>query len=68
MVIMSQTPESFHDFSQALIDLQVENAIYLVGSTSFGYFRDYYDQLEIIYNKFRYGYQYENFIVWKTMK
>lgn len=66
MVVMSQTPESFHDFAQALIDLQVDNAIYLVGSTSFGYFRDYYDQLEIIYNKFRYGYQYENFIVWKT--
>lgn len=39
--------------------------IYLVGSTSFGYFRDYYGQLEIIYNKLRYGYQYENFIVWR---
>lgn len=66
MVVMSQTPESFHDFAQALVDLQVDNAIYLVGSTSFGYFRDYYDQIEIIYNKFRYGYQYENFIVWKA--
>lgn len=65
MVVMSQTPESFHDFAQALVDMQVDNAIYLVGSTSFGYFRDYYDQLEIIYNKFRYGYQYENFIVWR---
>lgn len=65
MVVMSQTPESFHDFAQALVDLQVDNAIYLVGSTSFGYFRDYYDQLEIIYNKLRYGYQYENFIVWR---
>ncbi|MBO5108484.1 MAG: hypothetical protein J6B97_08630 [Bacteroidales bacterium] len=65
MVVMSQTPESFHDFAQALVDLQVDNAIYLVGSTSFGYFRDYYDQLEIIYNKFRYGFQYENFIVWR---
>ena len=65
MVVMSQTPESFHDFAQALVDLQVDNAIYLVGSTSFGYFRDYYDQQEIIYNKFRYGYQYENFIVWR---
>lgn len=65
MVIMSQTPESFHDFAQALVDLRVDNAIYLVGSTSFGYFRDYYDQLSIIYNKFRYGYQYENFIVWR---
>lgn len=65
MVVMSQTPESFHDFAQALVDMQVDNAIYLVGSTSFGYFRDYYDQLEIIYGKLRYGYQYENFIVWR---
>lgn len=68
IVVMSQTPESFHDFAQALVDMKVDNAIYLVGSMSFGYFRDYYDHLEIIYNKFRYGYQYENFIVWKTMK
>ena len=66
MVVMSQTPESFHDFAQALVDLKVDNAIYLVGSSSFGYFRDRYDHLAIIYNKFRYGYQYENFIVWKS--
>ena len=67
IVVMSQTPESFHDFAQALVDMQVDNAIYLVGSTSFGYFRDRNDHLAIIYNKFRYGYQYENFIVWKTI-
>lgn len=66
MVVMSQTPESFHDFAQALVDLKVDNAIYLVGSSSFGYFRDRYDHIAIIYNKFRYGYQYENFIVWRV--
>lgn len=65
MVIMSTTPESFHDFAQALIDMKVDNAIYLVGGISFGYFRDFYDQLSIIYNKHRYGYKYENFIVWR---
>ena len=65
MVIMSTTPESFHDFAQALIDMKVDNAIYLVGGISFGYFRDLYDQLSIIYNKHRYGYKYENFIVWR---
>lgn len=68
MVVMSTTPESFHDFAQALIDLKVDNAIYLVGSTSFGYFRDKYDHLAIIYNKFRYGYKNENFIVWRVGK
>lgn len=68
MVVMSTTPESFHDFSQALIDIHVDNAIYLVGSTSFGYFRDKYDHLAIIYNKFKYGYKNENFIVWRVGK
>ena len=66
MVVMTTTPESFHDFAQALVDMKVDNAIYLVGSVSFGYFRDLYDHLSIIYNKYRYGYQYENFIVWRT--
>lgn len=65
MVIMTQTPESFHDFAQALVDMKVDNAIYLVGSTSFGYFRDRYDHLAIIYNKHGRGYRNENFIVWK---
>lgn len=64
-VVMSQTPESFHDFAQALVDMKIDNAIYLVGSVSFGYFRDAYDHLSIIYNKHRYGYRYENFIVWR---
>ncbi len=31
------TTESFHDFAQALVDLGVDNAIYLVGSTAFGW-------------------------------
>ena len=66
MVVMSETTESFHDFAQALIDMKVDNAIYLVGGVSFGYFRDMHDQLSIIYNKHRYGYKYENFIVWRV--
>jgi hypothetical protein len=65
MVIMTQTPESFHDFAQALVDMKVDNAIYLVGSASFGYFRDRYDHLAIICNKYGRGYRYENFIVWR---
>lgn len=65
MVIMTQTPESFHDFAQALVDMKVDNAIYLVGASSFGYFRDRYDHLAIIYNKRGRGYRYENFILWR---
>lgn len=37
-VVVSETNESFHDFAQALVDLGVDNAIYLVGSRwSFGW-------------------------------
>ena len=65
MVVMSETPESFHDFAQALVDLRIDNAIYLVGSTSYGYFRDKFDHFTQIYEKRRGGQKYENFIVWK---
>lgn len=64
LVVMTQEPESFHDFSQALIDIGVGNAVYLVGSVSYGYFRDKLDQLSIIYNKQRGGQKYENHIQW----
>ena len=64
LVVMTQEPESFHDFSQALIDLGASNAVYLVGSVSYGYFRDKLDQLSIIYNKQRGGQKYENHIQW----
>lgn len=37
MMIESLSTESFHDFAQALVDLHVTNAIYLVGSHSFGW-------------------------------
>lgn len=66
MLVMTQTPESFHDFAQALVDMKIDNAIYTVGSTSYGYFRDKFDHFEQIYEKRRGGYKYENFIVWRT--
>ena len=68
MIVMSHTPESFHDFAQALVDMKVDNAIYTVGSTSYGYFRDKYDHFEQIYEKRRGGYKYENFIIWRSSK
>ena len=40
VVIESQTPESLHDFAQALVDVGVSNAIYLVGSTAMGWYVD----------------------------
>ena len=40
VVIETQTRESLHDFSQALVDIGVRNAIYLVGSSSIAYYKD----------------------------
>ena len=36
-MIETSTTESFHDFSQALVDLGVDNAVYLVGSSAHGW-------------------------------
>lgn len=37
LMIETLSAESFHDFAQALVDLGVTHAIYLVGSTSYGW-------------------------------
>ncbi|NDW09778.1 hypothetical protein [Dysgonomonas sp. 520] len=40
IMIESQNTESFHDFTQALIDIGVSDAIYLVGGDAYGWYRD----------------------------
>ena len=67
MVVMTETPESLHDFAQALVDLRVDNAVYLVGSNSYGYFRDKFDHFTQIYEKTRGGQKFENFVVWNSI-
>lgn len=42
LMVESGTGESFHDFAQALVDLGMTNAIYLVGSSAFGWAVDDY--------------------------
>lgn len=37
VVVETETPESLHDFAQALVDIGTQNAIYLVGSTAIGW-------------------------------
>ena len=39
VVVETFTPESLHDFSQALVDIGTTNAIYLVGSAAIGWHR-----------------------------
>ena len=36
-MVETVTRESFHDFAQALVDLSIDNAIYLVGSSAYGW-------------------------------
>lgn len=38
------TEESFHDFAQALVDLGVDNAIYMVGAGAYGWATDFEGQ------------------------
>ena len=67
LVAVSETDESFHDFAQALVDLGVENAIYLVGShSSFGWFIDDKDEKTLFAPDVHRGtYRNENYIIWK---
>ena len=38
IIVESKNRESFHDFSQALIDIGISDAIYLVGGDSYGWY------------------------------
>ena len=65
-VAVSNTPESFHDFSQALVDLNVDNAIYLVGSEyAKGWYRNQDGEVIDFSKARRDRYRYENYIIWK---
>lgn len=66
-VVVSETDESMHDFAQALVDLGVENAIYLVGShSSFGWYIDEAGEKTLFAPDVHRGtYKNENYIIWK---
>lgn len=66
-VAVSETDESLHDFAQALVDLGVDNAIYLVGShSSFGW-AVYSDGSRELFGNDEHKplYKNENYIIWK---
>ena len=64
MVVMSESKESFHDFAQALVDLKVDNAVYLVASVSHGFYRDRDGEFQMIYERGPIRYPNENYILW----
>ena len=66
-VAVSESDESMHDFAEALVDLGVENAIYLVGShSSFGWYIDDAGEKTLFAPDVHRGtYKNENYIIWK---
>lgn len=66
-VAVSESDESMHDFAESLVDLGVENAIYLVGShSSFGWYIDSNGEKSLFAPDVHRGtYKNENYIIWK---
>jgi hypothetical protein len=66
-IAVSETDESMHDFAQALVDIGVENAVYLVGShTSFGWYVDEAGERTIFgEHVYRWLYRNETYIIWR---
>ncbi|MDE5561550.1 MAG: hypothetical protein K2J00_07125 [Bacteroidaceae bacterium] len=70
-MVESLSKESFHDFAQALVDLGVDQAVYLVGSTAFGWAVDEHGEHhkfgeENYYRGHRRMPKNTSYIVWKT--
>ena len=69
IMVYSSTPESFHDFSQALADLGVSNAVYLVGSDrSYGFWRDESGHLTEFSTRGSDSQKNENYIVFRDIQ
>lgn len=67
-VAVSESDESMHDFSQALIDLGVNNAVFLVGSRfSFGWWKADSDSEPAYFGEDIHTAKYKNesYIIWK---
>ena len=69
-VAVSETDESMHDFAQSLVDLGVENAIYLVGShSSFGWYIDASGTKTLFgVDRHRPDYKNETYIIWRSAR
>ena len=69
-IAVSETDESMHDFAQSLVDLGVENAIYLVGShSSFGWYIDASGTKTLFgLDVHRPAYKNETYIIWRSAR
>lgn len=67
IVALSESAESMHDFAQALVDLGVENAIYLVGGqNAYGWCVDL-DKEQTVFGSDSKQYKNENYLVWSCL-
>lgn len=67
-IAVTETDESYHDFSQALVDLGVDNAISLVGSKfAFGWWIDK-DGVKMSFAERWQQYQRENYVGWRKSR
>ena len=65
-IAVTESDESYHDFSQALVDLGIDNAISLVGSRyAFGWWIDQ-DGVKISFSDVWHQYEMENYVIWKV--
>lgn len=64
-VIFTHERVTFHDFSQALIDAGVRNAIYLVGADSSGFYVDSSGVATFFSPDVHNEWEYINYIVWR---
>lgn len=64
-VIMSKEPMTMNDFSQSLVDLGVTNAIYLVGSTAYGWARDSNRDIHTFGTRSHRPPHFTNYMVWQ---
>ena len=65
-VVESIERESFHDFSQSLVDMGVNNAIYLVGSSAYGWAKDKDgNRVEFGQETEAFTNQHTSYIVWR---
>lgn len=65
MMAATDTAESFHDFAQALADMGVDNAVYLVGSAAYGWAVDSSDERHEFGTKSRKLPRNTSYVVWR---
>ncbi len=64
-VIISKKALTFHDFSQTLVDAGVRNAIYLVGGSSYGEYKNFEGESFTIGKSWNNDIANVNYIVWR---